>query len=91
MSKQEITPGWWLIWSEFWEKHIVGMVDNNKLYIPGHNESMTIDEGLGLYKFIRKLDLEALANDKLLCVAETVYGEDESKADLEKRIRAEYE
>ena len=30
-------------------------------------------------------------NEKLIFVEETVYGDDESKADLEKRIRAEYE
>ena len=63
MAEQEITNGNWLIWSQFWSKHLAVIVEDGLVYIPGHGEPTKMNDALKFYKFIRKLDLEALANE----------------------------
>ena len=61
MSEQEITKGYWLIFCEEVEEYALARVDIKlNVWFFGHAPSLPLDK-VGV-KFIRKLDLETLAN-----------------------------
>lgn len=62
MTEQEITAGWWLVITSFQKYEIVHvLIDNDAQVLGSHNHFRVTWLLENNYKFIRKLDLEALA------------------------------